>query len=293
MESCCTSATAIPISGTGWLSGILTSPPARRTNTKASNCVTRRSSFRTATRWCGLIRAAPDAPRVISIRSVRARNQDIYDCIEWTAAQPWCSGKVGMSGISYLASNQWQVAALQPPASRRDLRLGGHERLLPRMGASRRHPKHVRDGAGTSRSSCRLQHGKGANGYKSRMNGEWAAGPETLSEQELAANRIDWHDESPQAQACDRCVLDLAYTRSLEESRCRFSPAPTGAVRASSARQCRGLSASWFDAQMARIPLSRTLDRVLHRLWRQPAKEVLRSFSEGREHRLERRSRRC
>ena len=40
-----------------------------------------------------------------------------------------------------------------------------------------------------------MQHGKGANGYKSRMNGEWMAGPETLSEQELAANRVDWHEE--------------------------------------------------------------------------------------------------
>ena len=41
--------------------------------------------------------------------------QDYYDAIEWAAAQPWSSGKVGLIGISYLSIKQWQVAALQPP----------------------------------------------------------------------------------------------------------------------------------------------------------------------------------
>jgi putative CocE/NonD family hydrolase len=41
---------------------------------------------------------------------------DFYDAIEWAAAQPWCSGKVGLSGISYYAINQWFVANLQPPS---------------------------------------------------------------------------------------------------------------------------------------------------------------------------------
>lgn len=41
--------------------------------------------------------------------------QDLYDSIEWAAAQPWSNGKVGLLGISYLASNQWQVAELAPP----------------------------------------------------------------------------------------------------------------------------------------------------------------------------------
>jgi putative CocE/NonD family hydrolase len=26
---------------------------------------------------------------------------DFYDAIEWAAAQPWCNGKIGLSGISY------------------------------------------------------------------------------------------------------------------------------------------------------------------------------------------------
>jgi predicted acyl esterase len=40
---------------------------------------------------------------------------DYYDLIEWVAAQPWSNGKVGCSGVSYLAIMQWQVAALHPP----------------------------------------------------------------------------------------------------------------------------------------------------------------------------------
>jgi uncharacterized protein len=41
--------------------------------------------------------------------------RDFYDLIEWAAAQPWSSGKVGTSGVSYLAASQWRVAELNPP----------------------------------------------------------------------------------------------------------------------------------------------------------------------------------
>ncbi|OGA19427.1 MAG: hypothetical protein A3G25_02885 [Betaproteobacteria bacterium RIFCSPLOWO2_12_FULL_63_13] len=41
--------------------------------------------------------------------------KDGYDLIEWVAARDWCSGKVGMTGVSYLAIAQWQIAATQPP----------------------------------------------------------------------------------------------------------------------------------------------------------------------------------
>src|SRR5215468_9776205 len=46
----------------------------------------------------------------------QAEAVDFYDAIEWAAAQPWCNGKVGLSGISYFAINQWFVANLQPPS---------------------------------------------------------------------------------------------------------------------------------------------------------------------------------
>jgi predicted acyl esterase len=41
---------------------------------------------------------------------------DFHDCIEWAAKQRWCNGRVGTSGISYFAMNQWLVASLKPPS---------------------------------------------------------------------------------------------------------------------------------------------------------------------------------
>ncbi|WP_165628945.1 CocE/NonD family hydrolase [Klenkia taihuensis] len=37
------------------------------------------------------------------------------DLVEWAGTQPWSAGKVGLSGVSYLSSLQWFVAALDPP----------------------------------------------------------------------------------------------------------------------------------------------------------------------------------
>jgi predicted acyl esterase len=42
-------------------------------------------------------------------------NLDCYDTIEWAGVQPWCNGKVGLSGVSYLAAISWSVAPLKPP----------------------------------------------------------------------------------------------------------------------------------------------------------------------------------
>jgi uncharacterized protein len=41
---------------------------------------------------------------------------DAVEVIAWLAAQPWCSGAVGMFGISWGGINALQVAARQPPA---------------------------------------------------------------------------------------------------------------------------------------------------------------------------------
>ena len=40
--------------------------------------------------------------------------KDVYDLIEWAGTQPWSNGKVGMSGVSYLAIIQWRAAAEHP-----------------------------------------------------------------------------------------------------------------------------------------------------------------------------------
>lgn len=38
-----------------------------------------------------------------------------HDLIEWAGTQGWSNGKVGMSGVSYLTSCQWTIAATRPP----------------------------------------------------------------------------------------------------------------------------------------------------------------------------------
>ena len=38
-----------------------------------------------------------------------------HDLIEWAGTQSWSNGRVGMSGVSYLTSSQWTIAATRPP----------------------------------------------------------------------------------------------------------------------------------------------------------------------------------
>jgi predicted acyl esterase len=116
--------------------------------------------------------------------------KDYYDAIEWAATQPWSNGKIGTTGISYLALNQWQVAALQPPHLAAICiweGLGDHYRDLCYHG-----------GIFSEflvnwfpRGLLPVQHGVGTRGMRSAVTGEWVSGPDTLSEEELARNRED------------------------------------------------------------------------------------------------------
>lgn len=45
----------------------------------------------------------------------RQEGRDGHDVIEWIANQPWCNGKVGMAGNSWLATAQWFIASQCPP----------------------------------------------------------------------------------------------------------------------------------------------------------------------------------
>ncbi|KAJ5588335.1 hypothetical protein N7537_011013 [Penicillium hordei] len=53
------------------------------------------------------------SPGVLHVKSA-ASIEGFRDVIEWAAEQEWCSGKVGLLGVSYYAATQWQVASLQP-----------------------------------------------------------------------------------------------------------------------------------------------------------------------------------
>ncbi|MET9929196.1 MULTISPECIES: CocE/NonD family hydrolase [unclassified Streptomyces] len=72
--------------------------------------------------WCaqGYAICNPDIRGVVdsegdSVLWDRQEGRDCYDLIEWLGVQDWCTGKVAMSGTSYLAVSQWFTAAEQPP----------------------------------------------------------------------------------------------------------------------------------------------------------------------------------
>jgi predicted acyl esterase len=125
--------------------------------------------------------------------------KDFAQCIEWAGTQKWSNGKVGLSGISYYAMNQWQVAALQPKhlaalciwegAADFYRDLSHHGGIYCTFGQNW-YDMQIRT----------VQYGLGTRGYRSRMNGEWVSGPETLTAEEMGANRFDlasvWFEHS-------------------------------------------------------------------------------------------------
>ena len=120
--------------------------------------------------------------------------EDLYDCIEWAGTQPWSNGKVGMLGISYYASNQWRVAGLHPPHL---------AALIPWEGQNDRY----RDSGYHGGILCQfqerwakhqvvnVQYGRGDKAKKNPNTGESVAGPVTLSDEELAKNRLNPYEE--------------------------------------------------------------------------------------------------
>jgi predicted acyl esterase len=150
-------------------------------------------------------RGAGRSPGVSDQHSPR-ETRDIVDCIEWAAAQPWCSGKVGMNGISYYAINAWRAAAQQPPhlaaicaweGNSDRYREATHHGGILCVFAKNWHEMQVKT----------VQHGRGERGARSTLNGEWVCGPETLPDDQLASNRVDMWQQLLQHP------LDDAYYR--------------------------------------------------------------------------------
>jgi len=149
-------------------------------------------------------RGAGRSPGVIDIWSPREA-RDFYHCIEWAAAQPWSNGKVGLNGISYFATNQWQVGALRPPHL---------AALCVWEGFSDYYRELARHGGILSgfidswyeRQILRVQHGVGERGARSVVTGEPVAGPETLPPEVLAKNTTD-----PAGEAMRRRRVDDYY----------------------------------------------------------------------------------
>ncbi|WP_085093853.1 CocE/NonD family hydrolase [Mycobacterium paraense] len=141
-------------------------------------------------------RGAGRSPGFLAPQSAR-EFLDAAHCVEWAGRQTWSTGKVGMLGISYYAGISWRVAGLTTPPPhlaavcawegnadlyRDAFRHGGilstwsknwwTSRILP------------------------VQHGVGERGPRNPNNDELVAGPETLTVDELVANRVAWAPEN-------------------------------------------------------------------------------------------------
>lgn len=62
------------------------------------------------------LRGSGDSEGLLSDEYSAQEHADGVEVIAWLAAQPWCSGSVGMFGISWGGFNSLQIAAMQPPA---------------------------------------------------------------------------------------------------------------------------------------------------------------------------------
>jgi len=134
-------------------------------------------------------RGAGWSPGTIDVWSRREAG-DLATCIEWAAAQSWCDGNVGLSGISYYAMNQWQVAALRPPHL---------TAMIPWEGAADFYRDVTHHGGVLSdfaanwyeRQVKTVQYGLGTRSAVNPNTGEHVAGPEDLDDAELRRNRAD------------------------------------------------------------------------------------------------------
>lgn len=139
-------------------------------------------------------RGAGRSQGVIDIWSLREA-QDLALCVEWAGVQPWSSGKVGLNGISYFGQNQWQCAALQPKHL---------AAMIPWEAAADFYRDMAHHGGIFNRGFVQdwskaqvysVQNGLGTRGFRSRLTGDWVSGPETLTEEELGANRRNFYED--------------------------------------------------------------------------------------------------
>jgi hypothetical protein len=173
--------------------------------------------IRVDARGCGKSpgRLAPNSPEEF---------RDFYDAIEWAGVQPWSSGKVGLTGISYHAAGQWRVASLKPPHL---------FALCPWMGTYDFFRDRTRQdgiyGSGFisrwwARSVLRNQHGNGESPYHDLYTGGKTTGDQALTPAQLAANRADYpaeilahplndsfyQDRTPDLSTIDQPILVVA-----------------------------------------------------------------------------------
>lgn len=133
-----------------------------------------------------------------------SQGQDLYDLIEWVAAQPWCDGNIGMIGISYFGSMQVLAAAERPPHLKAIFVSGGHFDFYETTyhgGIMWFMPRAAREGRGGDSGIAHTN-------VKSRMI-------ETHSPEELAA-LVEKRLQDPDVAAWPNLVHVLKYPKNRE-----------------------------------------------------------------------------
>ncbi|KAJ9611855.1 hypothetical protein H2204_015132 [Knufia peltigerae] len=145
--------------------------------------------------WCrhgyAIVRADEvglgQSPGIMDTMS-RGTSEAFFDVVEWAAEQPWCSGRVGLLGISYYAGSQWRVAARRPK---------GLAAIIPWEGMSDYYRDRCRPGGILSNGFIRFWWNRqvitNQYGRPGRASSEW--GEDTiegdLSPEDLEFNRRD------------------------------------------------------------------------------------------------------
>ena len=93
-------------------------------------------------------RGSGDSDGIILDEYTEQEHDDALEVLDWLAAQPWCTGKVGIIGKSWGGFNGLQIAARRPPAL-----AGVISRRLDRRPLRDRHPLHRRRAARRSRQA--------------------------------------------------------------------------------------------------------------------------------------------
>ncbi len=135
-------------------------------------------------------RGAGWSPGFLSPRSP-GEFEDICSSIEWAGTQEWSTGKVGVLGISYYAVMGWAAAARRPPHL---------AALIAWEGFNDQYRDAFYHGGILSEFTKRwqptqidpIQYGQGDRAPVDPNTGDSVAGPVTLSEEDLAANRMDY-----------------------------------------------------------------------------------------------------
>ena len=134
-------------------------------------------------------RGAGRSPGYIDCWSSREID-DFGECIEWAGTQPWSNGKIGLAGVSYYATTQWQVAAKRPKHL---------AAICPFEGYTDIYRDACRHGGILNtflmnwypNQIANVQNGLGSRARVNPNTGVSIAGPDDLSDEQLRANRRD------------------------------------------------------------------------------------------------------